>query len=230
MSIRRRRPSWRSHGRSRRYAEQSNRTSRSMTCCVASMRHCGAGAATSGQGCPRQSSPTSTTICGNRFGEGCAVTPQVDLETTAPPLLRRRLVASQREPGTDQPGKDQHDRYRYRGAFIPSPWPAHRWRTPPLQPDRVLWRARCIERSKPGSGSGPGKRNSPNGCHRVPGRLSPTGHGTDHPVGCRADLHTADRAWRRRRRGGVSMASRSAYGCAFDLLRIATGLGGEPTA
>jgi hypothetical protein len=39
------------------------------------------------------------------------------------------------------------------------------------QPDRVLWRARCIERCTPGSGSGPGKRNSHNDCHRVPGRL-----------------------------------------------------------
>ncbi len=47
-------------------------------------------------------------------------------------------------------------------------------RTPPQQPDRVLWRARCIERCTPGSGSGPGKRNSHNGYHRVPGRLSPT--------------------------------------------------------
>ena len=34
-------------------------------------------------------------------------------------------------------------------------------RMPPQQPDRVLWRARCIERCTPGSGSGPGKRNTP---------------------------------------------------------------------
>ena len=29
-----------------------------------------------------------------------------------------------------------------------------------MLPDRDLWRARCIERCPPGSGSGPGKRNS----------------------------------------------------------------------
>jgi putative transposase len=32
---------------------------------------------------------------------------------------------------------------------------------PQQQPDRALWRARCIERCTPGSGSGPGKRNNP---------------------------------------------------------------------
>ncbi|MFE0701715.1 IS3 family transposase [Streptomyces sp. NPDC058872] len=34
-----------------------------------------------------------------------------------------------------------------------------------------MWRARCIERCTPGSGSGPGKRTNPAGWHRVPGRL-----------------------------------------------------------
>jgi hypothetical protein len=52
----------------------------------------------------------------------------------------------------------------------------------PLRPNRVVRRARCIERCTPGSGSGPGKRNSHNDCHRVPGRLSPTGQLTNHPV------------------------------------------------
>ena len=35
-------------------------------------------------------------------------TPPVDLEGTAPPLLRRRLVASQRGPGIVRPGKGRH--------------------------------------------------------------------------------------------------------------------------
>lgn len=38
-----------------------------------------------------------------------------------------------------------------------------------MQPDRVLWRARCIERCTPGSGSGPGKRNNPDGLSPRPG-------------------------------------------------------------
>ena len=46
------------------------------------------------------------------------------LEGTAPPLLRRRLVAVQR--GTRElfnPAKVRTTRYRYRGAVIPTPWP-----------------------------------------------------------------------------------------------------------
>lgn len=36
-------------------------------------------------------------------------TPQVDLEATPPPVLRRRMVASQQRQGADRPGEDRHD-------------------------------------------------------------------------------------------------------------------------
>lgn len=38
-------------------------------------------------------------------------------------------------------------------------------------PDRDLWRARCIERCPPGSGSGSGETDRPKGRNRAPGRL-----------------------------------------------------------
>ena len=50
--------------------------------------------------------------------------PKVDLEAAAPPLLRRRLVAGTEERVLIDPEKVSTTRYRYRGAIIPSPWPA----------------------------------------------------------------------------------------------------------
>lgn len=44
-------------------------------------------------------------------------------------------------------------------------------RTPITLPLRDLWRARCIERCTPGSGSGSGETGQPKGWHRAPGRL-----------------------------------------------------------
>ncbi len=123
-SIRVPRPCWRLNGRSRRCAEQSNRTSRSMTCCAGSIRRCGAGRATSGPGCPRRPSPTSATTRGRRYGDGCAV------NTASRPgkQLRRRYCGGGWWPATEERvlidlAKIGTTRYRYRGSVIPSPWP-----------------------------------------------------------------------------------------------------------
>ena len=91
--------------------------------------------------------------------------------------LRRRYCGGGWWPATEDRvlidlEKITTTRYRYRGAVISRPGQTSMRTT--QQPDRVLWRARCIERCTPGSGSGPGKRNSHNDCHRVLGRLSPT--------------------------------------------------------
>ncbi len=58
--------------RSRRCADRSVRTSRSMPCSPGSTRQCGAGAPTSGPGCPTRPSPTCATTCGTRSGDGCS--------------------------------------------------------------------------------------------------------------------------------------------------------------
>lgn len=44
-------------------------------------------------------------------------------------------------------------------------------RVPVTFPTQGLWRARCIERCTPGSGSGSGETGQPKGRHRAPGRL-----------------------------------------------------------
>ena len=57
-----------------------------------------------------------------------AQAPPNHLEGAPPPLLRRRMVATQPSPGAVRPGEGEHTRYRYRyryrGTVIPSPWPA----------------------------------------------------------------------------------------------------------
>lgn len=62
-------------------------------------------------------------------------------------------------------------RYRYRGAIIPSPWPA----TDPASPLPLfttgLVESPVHERCTPGSGSGPRKRTGPCDRHRASGRL-----------------------------------------------------------
>ena len=56
-----------------------------------------------------------------------AQTPRIDVEGTPPPLLRRRLVASQRRAGScSTRAKVGTTRYRYRGTTIPTPWPTPR--------------------------------------------------------------------------------------------------------
>jgi hypothetical protein len=74
-------------------------------------------------------------------------------------LLRRRMVAPWPRPGAFDPAKVSTTRYRYRGKVIPHPGQPP-MRTVSTSPQRDLWRARCIERCPPGSGSGPGQRNS----------------------------------------------------------------------
>ena len=90
-----------------------------------------------------------------------AQTPQSHLEASS---AAATAAADGGQPANDRelfdPRRSSTTRYRYRGAVIPSPWPATDEDTT-TQPDRVLRRARCIERCTPGSGSGPGKRTSP---------------------------------------------------------------------
>src|SRR4051794_9832502 len=59
-----------SPGKSRRCADRSARTNRWMPCSSGSTRCCGAGVATSGQGCPTQPLPTSATTRGFGYGTG----------------------------------------------------------------------------------------------------------------------------------------------------------------
>ena len=69
----------------RRCAGKSARTSRSMPCCSGSTRRCGAGAPTSGPGCPPPPSPTCAITCGTRSGDGCgASTPRRAGRRSAP--------------------------------------------------------------------------------------------------------------------------------------------------
>ena len=50
----------------------------------------------------------------------------------------------------------EHALYEARRRVLKIQTKLHRW----AHDGRVLWRARCIERCTPGSGSGPEKRNS----------------------------------------------------------------------
>jgi hypothetical protein len=103
------RPCWRSNGSSRRCAEQSDPTSRSMTCCGGSIRRCGAGRAISGPGILGVLLLPQSLHVADGLALDPPQTPQVDLETAAPPLLWRRLVASHRGPPADRSGTDHHD-------------------------------------------------------------------------------------------------------------------------
>src|SRR5664280_1573854 len=87
-------------------------------------------------------------------------TPPVDLEGTAPRLLPRRLVAQRPGPGVVRPGKGRHDPLslsRFDHSYALADFLGRSSVT--LTPcGRGLWRARCIERCTPGSGSGLRKR------------------------------------------------------------------------
>ena len=86
-------------------------------------------------------------------------TPQIDLETPPPAVLRRRMVASRGRDDTDRSVQDRHDPIPLPRLGHPVTLAGHRDEEHHDTPT-VLWRARCIERCTPGSGSGPEKRNS----------------------------------------------------------------------
>ena len=132
-------------------------------------------------------------------GHGVAATqtPPDHLEGTPPPLLRRQVVASRPEQGDCSTRRRCAPRATATGDR-PSPHPGR----PPdeehhARAERGLWRARCIERCTPGSGSGPGKRTGRKAGHRAPGRLHRPATATlvtfidEHKAPCSASSRSA---------------------------------------
>ena len=135
-----------------------DRASRSMSCCIRLNPVLRGWCAYFRSGCPAATFSYLSPYSGDGNGDGCA-------ENTARSKwkhLRRRYCNGGWWPAIDERNCSTRRRYAPRGTGIagqriPSPWQSRRM-TNHQRSRRGLWRARCIERCTPGSGSGPRKR------------------------------------------------------------------------
>src|SRR6266545_829099 len=121
-------------------------------------------------------------------------TPPGDVEADPPPLLRRWMVAIQRQQGTVQPGRGGHRPLPLPGHDHSQPLANHRMRTNTTQPTRGLWRAGCRANRHVRFGKRPEETDRSKDRHRASGRLHHTGRAARLP----ADLPPAPPPDRRR--------------------------------
>ena len=98
-------------------------------------------------------------------------TPPGDVEADPPPLLRRWMVAIQRQQGTVQPGRGGHRPLPLPGHDHSQPLANHRMRTNTTQPTRGLWRAGCRANRHVRFGKRPEETDRSKDRHRASGRL-----------------------------------------------------------